>query len=212
MRNPCLVVFVLGFFASIGCAAKPTQELFNGRDLSGWEFVAVPATDIGTVGKVLPAGSIDFAGSPVGYIATTATYRNYRLHVEYRWRDKPGNGGVLVHISSGPKDKAWPLCIQIQTKYQSAGDLLPMAGSKFAEPLEPNQKIPRRARIGIDSEKPVGEWNSYDIICLNDNIEVFVNGVAQNRATAVSPSSGRIGFQFEGTPFELRQVTIETLD
>ena len=39
---------------------------------------------------------------------------------------KPGNGGVLVHLSSGPKDRAWPLCIQIQTKHKSTGDVLSM--------------------------------------------------------------------------------------
>ncbi len=37
-------------------------------------------------------------------------------------------------------------------------------------------------------------------------------GVAQNRITGCSLREGKIGFQFEGTPFELRHVTLVGLD
>jgi hypothetical protein len=40
---------------------------------------------------------------------------------------------------------------------------------------------------------------------------VWVNGVLQNKATKVEPSGGKVGFQLEGTPYELRNVTIELL-
>lgn len=211
MRNLRYAIFTLSLVASAGCATPPV-ELFNDRDLSGWEFVTAPAVDIRTVCQVLSEGKISVAGSPIGYIKTIVAYQNYRLHAEYRWTNKPGNSGILVHISSGPKDKAWPLCLQIQTKYKSVGDLLPMAGATFAEPLEPNQKTPQRAHTGTGSEKPVGEWNSCEIICKKDTIEVFINGVVQNKVSAISPSVGCIGFQFEGTPFELRHITMQPLD
>jgi hypothetical protein len=42
-------------------------------------------------------------------------------------------------------------------------------------------------------------------------IEVAINGVKQNRVTGCTPASGRIGLQLEGTPFELRNVRLETL-
>ena len=113
MRYPAALVLTLGLFTTAGCAA-PEAGLFNGRDLAGWEFVTVPVMDIREVCALRPDGVIAAAGKPVGFLATTATYRNYRLHAEWRWPDKPGNGGVLVHISSGPKDRAWPLGLQIQ--------------------------------------------------------------------------------------------------
>lgn len=204
---------VLAAFTLLGLPAA-AGELFNGRDFSGWEFITSPATAIATVCTVRADGVITATGKPVGFIATTATYSNYRLHAEWRWPGQPGNGGVLVHIGSGPKDRAWPLSFQVQTKHQSAGDLLPMAGATFAEPLTsaPGAATPIKAHTAPDSEKPAGEWNRCDITCRGDTIEVVINGVAQNRVTGCSRPAGKIGFQFEGAPFELRHVTVVGLD
>jgi hypothetical protein len=214
MRCSSLLLRFIAPLVFAGCAAS-AAELFNGHDFAGWEFTTTPATDIKAVCKIMPDGVIAAAGRPIGFIATTASYENYRLHAEWRWSDKPGNGGVLVHISSGPKDRAWPLSLQIQTKHKNAGDLLPMAGATFAEPLttEPGAKTPIKARTGsIDSEKPAGEWNSCDVLCQNGAVEVTVNGVLQNKITQSTPHSGRVGFQFEGTPFEIRHVTLTPLE
>jgi Domain of Unknown Function (DUF1080) len=211
MRYPGSILATLTLLASTSCAVPP-DGLFNGHDFTGWEFVTTPATDISAVCRILPDGVIAATGSPIGFIATTASYENYRLHAEWRWPDKPGNGGVLVHISSGPRDRAWPLSIQLQTKHGNAGDVLPMAGATFAEPLAPDQKTPQRPHTAPDSEKPAGEWNTCDLLCRGDTIEVTINGVLQNKVTQTVPRRGRIGFQFEGTPYELRHVSIVRLD
>jgi len=208
---PALCAFGL---SALTAGAAPFTDLFNGRDFAGWECVTSPATDIGAVCKILPEGVVAASGAPVGFIATTARYENYRLHAEWRWPGKPGNGGVLLHISSGPKDRAWPLSLQVQTKHKSAGDLLPMAGAGFAEPLTspPGAATAIRAHTAADSEKPAGEWNSCDILCRDGTVEVTINGVLQNKVTGATPHAGRIGFQFEGTPFELRRVSVVRLD
>lgn len=180
-------------------------------DLRGWELRTEPAAEIGGAVVVQPSGVIAVGGAPSGYFATTASYRNYRLHVEWRWPGKVGNAGVLLHISDGPMDRVWPLSLQVQTKSGSAGDLLPMAGAKFAEPLT-GDKPAVKARIAASSERPAGEWNSADIVSRDGIIEVMVNGVSQNRVTGVSPREGRIGFQLEGTPYELRHVELTPLE
>jgi hypothetical protein len=207
---PALAALVL--LTGPATAAEP-RELFNGRDLAGWEFVGAPATGIATGCTLRPGGVIAATGAPVGFIATRAIHANYRLHAEWRWPGKPGNGGVLVHISSGPKDRAWPLSFQVQTKHQATGDLLPMAGATFAEPLTSAPGATAiKARTAADSEKPPGEWNTCDITCLGDTIEVVINGVRQNGVSGCSLQQGQIGFQFEGVPFELRGVTVVGLD
>jgi hypothetical protein len=189
-------------------AQPPPQAMAAG--LAGWQFVTDPPMPIGQVATVRPDGVIAVTGSPVGYLATTGTFRDYRLHAEWRWTDKPGNGGALVHISTGPKDRQWPVCFQVQWKNTAAGDLLPMAGATFSEPLSTpaGAKTPQRNRSGADSERPVGEWNACDVTCRGDVIEVLINGVVQNRVSGVSVAEGKVGFQLEGTPFELRNVTI----
>jgi hypothetical protein len=213
MRFLAPLALITLLFSEIAHAAPDTTKLFNGRDFSGWEFVTSQPVDITTVCTLSADGVITAAGKPVGYIATTTTHANYRLHAEWRWTEKPGNGGVLVHISSGPKDRAWPECFQVQTKNKSAGDLLPMAGATFSEPLTSAVGASPQilAHSSADSERPAGEWNSCDITCRDNTIEVSINGVLQNKVTGTSLSGGRIGFQFEGTPFALRNVTIEPL-
>lgn len=211
MQRPCLFLILFVQFASLGCAATP-QTLFNGKDWEGWEFISTPVVEIGSVCKIAPDGIVSVTGSPAGYLATKTSYKNYSLHAEWRWIKQAGNSGMLVHINPKPDDQTWPPSLQIQMKTKSVGDLLPMTGARFAEALEPNQKIPRHPHIAPDSEKPAGEWNTCDIICRDGTIEVTINGTTQNKVTEASPSSGRIGFQFEGTPFELRNVTLLTAD
>lgn len=201
---------ILTVFAHAAGAA----DLFNGRDFSGWELQTTPAAAIADVFRVLPDGVIASAGKPSGFLATQENYRNYKLHVEWRWTGKPGNGGVLLHISPGQFDRVWPVSLQVQTKFGNAGDVLPMAAASFAEPLTsaPGAETRIKAHTAPDSEQAAGEWNVCDIVSRDGVVEVTLNGVLQNRVSHVSPASGRIGFQLEGTPYELRHVQLMPLE
>ena len=184
--------------------------LFNGRNFDGWELKTTPSVTMDQVFSVLPQGVIASTGQPGGFLATTKSYANFKLHVEWRWSGKPGNGGVLLHISDGPMDRVWPLSLQVQTKHGSAGDLLPMAGAAFAEPLTsaPGAEPRIKGKIAADSELAIGQWNVADIVARDGTVEVSINGVVQNRVTAVKPAAGRIGFQLEGAPYELRNIEL----
>lgn len=182
--------------------------------LEGWTLVTPEKTALAAVCHAQPDGSILVDGKPVGYLQSPATAANFRLHAEWRWTDKPGNGGVLVHIVGGPVDRnTWPRCFQMQLKHTRAGDLLPMAGATFAEKLStpPDAKTPQLDRCAPSSEKPPGEWNACDLVCRDGTIEVTVNGVVQNRVTGCAPAAGHVGFQLEGTPFELRALQLAPL-
>ena len=67
------------------------------------------------------------------------------------------------------------------------------------------------AKHNDSSENPPGEWNSYDIICKDDMIQLSVNGVLQNTATESTLTSGAICLQSEGSPIEFRNITITPL-
>lgn len=195
----------------VGCAT-PGIRPFDGADQL--ELAAMPPTDPAAAWSRGADGVIRVTGKPAGYIVTRASYANYRMHVEWRWPEKPGNAGVLLHVASGPKDGPWPISLQAQTKHGFAGDILPMAGASFAEPLTtaPGAYPAIKGHTGADSERPAGEWNSADILAKDGVIEVTVNGVLQNRVSAVSPAAGRIGFQLEGVPYELRNISITPID
>ncbi len=212
----------LALFATFARAETPTPavDLLADKSLAAWELVTLPATPakIDAVCKFNADGSLAVAGKPVSYLATKAAYKNFRLHAEWRWPTnaaKNSNSGVLLHIAGGPTaGTAWPVCFQAQMKLTRAGDLLPMQSAKFAERLTtpPDAKTPQLDRANpADPEKPIGELNSYDIVCRDGTIEVRVNGVLENKVTASDPAEGKIGIQLEGTPFELRHVRIEPL-
>jgi hypothetical protein len=208
----------LGSIEVCAQASGKSVDLLQDKNLAAWEYVVTPATDIKAVCTFKDDGVLAVAGKPIGYLATVATYRNYRLHAEWRWPAdavKNSNSGVLLHIAGGPVNGTqWPVCFQVQTKLTRAGDLLPMGGdAKFAEKLStpPGARTPQLDRQQPSSEKPLGEWNACDIVCRDGAVDVTVNGVHQNHVTGCVPAAGRIGFQLEGMPYELRNVQIEPL-
>ncbi|MBI5767629.1 MAG: DUF1080 domain-containing protein [Verrucomicrobia bacterium] len=197
---------------------KPSTASVDLKDLSAWELVSATPADLAAACKPTADGSLTIAGKPVSYLATKATYANYRLHAEWRWpanAAKNSNSGVLLHVTGGPTNAtAWPVCFQMQLKPTRAGDMLPMPTARFAEKLStaPDAKTPQLDRTAADSEKPLGEWNTCDLVCRDGTIEVTVNGVRQNKVTGCTPAAGRVAFQLEGTPFELRHVRLDPLD
>lgn len=218
--NRLLRISIVLVFFSIGAAGQTISEnqvLWNGKNASNWKLVIAANADIDSVCKPDPEGGIFIAGTPVGYLATVDSFENYKLHLEYRWpagAAKNSNSGVLVHIASGPIDRnTWPLCFQIQTKISHAGDVLPMAGAKFKEPLStpPNAKTPQLDRHESDSENSLGEWNNVDIVCNDSTIECMINGIVQNRISKCEPHAGKIGLQMEGFPFEVRHIWLTKL-
>ncbi|TFW34932.1 3-keto-disaccharide hydrolase [Massilia horti] len=209
MVKASYVFGVLAIAALTGCAST-SRPLFNGQDFKDFDLVTTPVAAPESVYSMQPNGVIAVAGKPSGYFATRESYADYKLHVEWRWSGKPGNSGFLLHVASGPKDGVWPLSQQVQTKHGFVGDLLPMAGASFVEPLTtaPGAYPKIKAKMAADSEKPAGEWNVVDVLARDGVIEVTVNGVLQNRVTGANPREGKIGFQLEGAPYELRNVTI----
>jgi hypothetical protein len=231
MRHPILLVpFFAVILATSRAQAQPGDAtsliaqgaelgtpLFDGKDLTGLTLVTPNAADIAQVCQVTTDGTLSVAGKTVGYLLLPGNYANYRLHVEWRWpadASPRSNSGVLVHIASGPIDrKTWPLSFQVQTKLNRGGDLLPMAGASFAEPLStaPGAMTPQLNRQQPPSEKPLGEWNTCDVVSRDGTLECAINGVRQNKVSGCKPAAGQVGIQLEGFPYELRKLWISPL-
>jgi hypothetical protein len=183
---------------------KKPVELWNGKDLEGWTVVSDPGKDA-TGTWAVKDGAITCTGKPRGYLRTDKAYKNYRLRLQWRWSDKPGNSGVFLH--GGEADKVWPHCYEAQLQATNAGELRVNGGSKFHKDSKPEEKsLPKAAE---SSEKPPGEWNEYDIVCKGRTITLFVNGVRQNRLEHATLDAGWIGLQSEGGAIEFRNITVE---
>jgi len=186
--------------------------LWNGKDFAGWKlFLREPEYDVTKVWSI-KEGVIRCEGKPAGYMRTEKDYANFLFHVEWRWLEKGGNSGALVHMSG--EDMVWPKSLECQLASGSAGDFWVIGGIEIAEHVKAGERVKGRRTVKLkeSSEKPLGEWNAYDIICKDDWVVVLVNGVLQNVATKCSDRSGKICLQSEGTPIEFRNIYIEPLE
>jgi hypothetical protein len=206
--------FGLAFGLASSClAAEPVEavaptgavELFNGKDFTGWTFFMRAGANPAETWSV-EDGVIKCTGQLAGYLRSEQGYRDYKLTVEWRFT-KPGNTGILVHIN-GP-DKVWPLCIECQGQNGKQGDFWLQGGAtcKGHETRE-TRHVPMS---GPSNEKPLGEWNTFEVVCAGNNVKTYVNGKPMNEAAECSVSSGTIGVQSEGAGFEVRKIAIEPL-
>jgi hypothetical protein len=191
---------------------KAKMMLWNGKDFNGWKlFVPDPAHDV-TKTWSIKDGLIRCEGQPAGYMCTEKDYVNYLFHVEWRWPEKGGNSGVLVHTTG--KDMVWPKSLECQLASGSAGDFWVIGGIEVAEHTKGGDRVRGRnvRKLKESSEKPIGQWNAYDIVCKDDWVVVLVNGVLQNIGSKCSDKSGKICLQSEGTPIEFRNIYLEPLE
>jgi hypothetical protein len=208
------LLIVPGRAAETSEAVVPKEKisLWNGTDFTGWKrFLPDASKNVDDTWSIAD-GLLRCTGRPAGYMRTETPYADYHLHVEWRWPAKPGNNGVLVHMS-GP-DVVWPRSIECQLASGNAGDFWVIGGFEHAEHAKGGKRVNGRRTVKLheSSEKPAGEWNQYDIICKDDWVVVLVNGVLQNVATKCSDKSGRICLQSEGAPIEYRNIWLEPLE
>jgi hypothetical protein len=184
--------------------------LFDGHDITGWTlYTKDPVADPGSLWSA-HAGVLSLVGTPSGYLRTAKKFSNYHLHVEWRWpfgAAAKSNSGVFVHVHGA--DAIWPPGVECQLQAGNAGQLVGTNVDLPGAPVSNNK--PRAPKLADASEKPFGEWNAYEIYCRGDTIEVFVNGVQQNKVAKVSVTSGAIGLQMEGYPVEFRDIWLEKL-
>lgn len=184
-------------------------SLWNGRDLTGWIFVAKESTQDPAKAWAANDGVLKLLKiESFGYIRTEANYENYHLHVEWRWPEGAGNSGVMVHVQ--PPDVVWPAGVEIQLKSGNAGQLIATPPLDF-EGGEIERAKRRKARLADSNEKPSGEWNTCDIFCREDTIEIYVNGLRQNHAGKLTITSGHIGLQSEGAAIDFRNLWLKRL-
>jgi hypothetical protein len=177
-------------------------ELFNGKDLKNWTFTLKDASvDPSTVFTVKD-GVIRIKGDPFGYMRTKDAYANYTLHVEWRYPEVATNSGVFVHGQL--PDTIWLKCVECQLQAGNAGDFVCMNGADMKERTDKTKRVVKK--MTASNEKPVGEWNTMDVKCMNNTIEVMVNGVMQNKGTEVNVKNGFICLQSEGKDIEFRNV------
>jgi hypothetical protein len=196
-------------------APLPNEKwLFNGKDLDGWTaFVpdlAAKQQDQASVWSVEDRVLV-CKGNPVGYIRTKDKYTNFVLRLQWRFSPvtkQAGNSGVLVRMVG--EDKVWPKSVEAQLQSGNAGDFWNIGD--FVMTADPARTSGRNTKKTHGAERPVGEWNEYEIVVNKGDVILRVNGEELNRATAVEEVAGYICLQSEGAEIHFREIRLAPLD
>ena len=192
------------------------RPLFNGRDLTGWK---VPEGDNGHW-KVVD-GNIDYDALSEAKgdrnLWTEDAFENFALHVEWRIKETSGlypmptilpdgsyqtdgdgnvirrptpnaDSGILLRGTGRGQVNIW--CWPI-----GSGEMWSVRNDKTLTTAQRAAAVPK-----YRADKPVGQWNSYDITVIGDRVTVMLNGklVIDNAQVPGLPESGPIGLQHHG--------------
>jgi hypothetical protein len=191
-----------------------TIQVFNGRNLDGLHvFLEDPSADPAKTFRV-EDGVLHVSGKPRGYARTLLPYADYKLHVEFRYPNGNANSGVLIHMVN--RDEIWAKGFEVNLPTDHVGDVNVFWDARMnEESMGRTAKGMATGRLPRSTpqsqEKPLGEWNTLDIVADGDTITVTLNGVQVNHMTGVKPSAGTIGLQSEIGAVDFRNVTLTPL-
>ncbi len=221
-KNFLVAITITAIFFYSSPSLAQTQNLFNGKDLSGWH-TDIPAMDTNTAAInpfIIRNGLLVSLGTPQGHLITDAVYQNYRLEIEYRFAAQPGNCGVLVFAST-PRAlyKMFPQSIEVQLMHENAGDFWCIVEDITVPEMEKRRgpksnwgitegKERRIKNLTDNAEKPVGEWNRMTVECVGNSIKVWVNGDLMNYGFNCTASKGHIALQAEGSEVEFSKLLL----
>jgi len=190
------------------------RELFNGKNLKGWEqingtatYAAKDSTILGTTKK----------GSPNSFLCTVQKYRDFELSFEVKV-DSRLNSGVQIRSNSYPdyrNHRVHGYQVEISTN-GNAGRIYDEA-RRGCWLDEQNEDNPARKAFLLD------QWNKYHVQCIGDTIRTWVNNVPVAEITDTATPEGFIGLQvhsFKGdTPaqvqwrnIKIREITVPEKD
>lgn len=192
-------------------------SLFNGRDLAGW---IVPEGDNGhwkALDGVIDYDACSEAPGRDKNLWTEKEYKDFTLRVDWRLKQTTGLYDMPVVLPDGSHQlDAEGREIKIPTPNADSGIYL--RGSSKAQlniwcwPIgsgevygyRMDKTMPPDVRAGVTpkvrADKPVGEWNRFEITLKGERLTVVLNGqtVIDNARLPGLPERGRIALQHHG--------------
>jgi hypothetical protein len=226
MRRTILVLaatitcYFLG--SRVGAVEVPQfRDLFNGKDLAGWVNVN---TDPDTWS--VRDGMIICKGHPIGVMRSERQYENFVLHIEWMHLEPGGNSGVFVWSNAAPPDGArlpngvevqmleleWPFINRDRNGQPRPiayvhGELFGVGGVETT----PDNPRGRRSKSIENRCLPKGEWNTYDVVCVDGVVKLSVNGKFVNGVSYSTQRKGYLCLESEGAEIHFRNIQIMEL-
>lgn len=146
---------------SIGAIAQKAKSIFNGKDLKGW-------TIHGTEKWYVEKGEMICESGPdkdYGYLSTDKKYKNFDLTLKFK-QDAEGNSGIFFRSSiEGVKIAGWQA--EVAPPGSNTGGIYESYGRGWL--IKPDE--------AKDKALKYGEWNTYRLRVVGDEVTTWVNGV-----------------------------------
>jgi hypothetical protein len=222
----CLLFVIASLCFSSLAAEKAPIRLLNGKDLEQFYAFFKDGGKNGDPTKVfrMEDGVLHVSGVH-GYLSTKQEYGNYRLVAEFKWgkengarKDKTRNSGIFIHAQG--EDKIMPKSIEVQLQEGGTGDIVPITGASLTQNgvtknkgrFDRPNRDPFEDKIGFrnanEVEKPLGEWNTVEVISEGEKLKVTVNGKVMFDGTVAEPRSGRILLECTGSEIYFRKADL----
>jgi hypothetical protein len=160
MRRFLLLTAVLGLGALIRPAsAAEWKQLFNGKDMTGWEHVGP--------GKfVIENGMLKTEGGMGLLWYTPEQIGNATIRVVYKLTHKDDNSGIFIRIPIKPREEWMPVYYGYEVQIYDPGNEYHCTGVLYSltEALTQPSKL-------------VGEWNTMEITFEGPRALIVLNGV-----------------------------------
>ncbi|MCL2622807.1 MAG: DUF1080 domain-containing protein [Planctomycetaceae bacterium] len=197
-------------------------DLLASKNLDDWDFLLLDGVKKEDVFSFTDEGSLYCTGQPFGYLCTKEKYRDFKLTVQWRWPEgvEPTNSGVFLRIN-GDSQGFLPRGFEAQLQHGNAGDLWAFHGMGLAgyDKARFTHNAPGNDVTGeirgikklVAAERPLGRWNTYEILCQGGTIVLSVNGTIVNWTQDAEDLAGPVGLQSEGGPIEFRNMWLTPL-
>ena len=164
-------------------------------------------------------------GLPIGVMRSEKQYENFILHIEWKHTEPGGNSGTFVWSNADPPESTrLPNGVEVQmlelewvNLNMRDGETPPVAyvhGELFGVggvTTIPDNPRGTRSKSIENRCKGKGEWNSYDVVCVDGVIKLSVNGKFVNGISQSSQKKGYICLESEGAEIHFRNIKIMEL-
>ncbi|HJX72201.1 MAG TPA: DUF1080 domain-containing protein [Bacteroidales bacterium] len=165
------------------------------------------------------------SGEPIGVMRSEKQYENFILHIEWMHIEPGGNSGVFVWSDANPAEKSrLPNGVEVQmleldwiNLHIKDGVTPPDAyvhGELFGVggvTTTPDNPRGTRSKSVENRCKGRGNWNTYDVICVDGEIKLSVNGKFVNGISQSTQKKGYICLESEGAEIHFRNIKIVEL-
>lgn len=184
------------------------EEGFRPLTLSDFEpFFAKPPHEPQTTWVSMHDAIVCF-GKPKGYLSSKETFADFTLRLEFRFAPSADeaaaknfnpNTGVMLHINE--PHKQWPKSLEVQGRFADLATIKENGGAAKIQIVDDDA-----ARLS--ARKPVGEWNTLEIVSKAGAITSLLNGTKVCESQPSSVTSGMIGLQSEDFEVHFRRLRI----